>query len=61
MNADFNTKMIVMSKKEAAAAGKPNTVEYNTLVELMKNFPSFRVEVKTSTKRKTEFKGLDYK
>ena len=61
MNANLMTKKIEMTKTEAKAAGKPNTAEYNTLLELMKNFPSFTVEIKAPAKRKSEFKGLDYK
>ena len=54
------TKKIEMTKTEAKAAGKPNTAEYNTLLELMKNFPSYQIEIKTPAKHKNEFKGLDY-
>lgn len=61
MNANLMTKKIEMTKTEAKAAGKPNTAEYNTLLELMKSFPSFTVEIKAPAKRKSEFKGLDYK
>ena len=61
MFTNHMTKKIEMTKTEAKAAGKPNTAEYNTLLELMKNFPSFTVEIKAPAKRKSEFKGLDYK
>lgn len=61
MNANLITKKIEMSKTEAKAAGKPNTAEYNTLLELMKNFPGYQIEiVKTATKKADRFKGLDY-
>lgn len=54
------TKKIEMSKTEAKAAGKPNTTEYNTLLELMKNFPGFQIEiVKSAAKKADRFKGLD--
>ena len=44
----------------AKAAGKPNTTEYNTLLELMKNFPGFQIEiVKSAAKKADRFKGLD--
>ena len=44
------TKKIEMSKVEAKAAGKPSTNEYNTLLELLKNFPGYQIEiVKTSS------------
>ncbi len=60
MNANLMTKKIEMTKTEAKAAGKPNTGEYNTLLELMHNFPSFAIEIKAPAKRKVEFKGLTY-
>ena len=31
------------------------------LMELMKSFPTFTIEIKAPAKRKSEFKGLDYK
>lgn len=61
MNANHITKKIEMTKTESKAAGKPNTAEYNTLLELMNNFPSYQIEiVKTAAKKVDRFKGLDY-
>mgnify|MGYP003291631317 CR=1 FL=1 len=61
MNANLMTKKIEMSKVEAKAAGKPSTNEYNTLLELLKNFPGYQIEiVKTAAKKVDRFKGLDY-
>lgn len=61
MNANLMTKKIEMTKTEAKAAGKPNTTEYNTLLELMNNFPGYQIEiVKTAAKKVDRFKGLDY-
>ena len=54
------TKKIEMTKTEAKAAGKPNTAEYNTLLELMKNFPGYQIEIVKSAKKVDRFKGLDY-
>lgn len=54
------TGKIEMTKTEAKAAGKPNTAEYNTLLELMKNFPGFQIEIVKSAKKGDRFKGLDY-
>ena len=60
MYANLMTKKIVMAKTEAKAAGKPNTEEYNTLLDLMKNFPGFQIEiVKSAAKKADRFKGLD--
>lgn len=61
MYANLMTKKIVMTKTEAKAAGKPNTTEYNALLDLMKNFPGFQIEIVKSTAKKVDrFKGLDY-
>lgn len=60
MNANLFSRKIEMTKTEAKAAGKPNTTEYNILLELMKNFPGFQIEiVKSAAKKVDRFKGLD--
>ena len=60
MNANLFSRKIEMTKTEAKAAGKPNTTEYKTLLELMKNFPGFQIEiVKSAAKKADRFKGLD--
>ena len=60
MNANLFSRKIEMTKTEAKAAGKPNTTECNTLLELMKNFPGFQIEiVKSAAKKVDRFKGLD--
>ena len=60
MNANLFSRKVEMTKTEAKAAGKPNTAEYNTLLELMKNFPGFPIEiVKSAAKKVDRFKGLD--
>lgn len=61
MYANLFEKKFEMTKAEAKAAGKIGTDEYNTLMNLMKSFPTFTIEIKAPAKRKTEFKGLDYK
>ena len=61
MNANLFAKKIEMTKTEAKAAGKPNTAEYNTLLELMNSFPGYQIEiVKTSAKKVDRLRGLDY-
>lgn len=61
MNANHITKKYEMTKTEAKSAGKPNTDAYNTLLELMKNFPGYEIEiVKPASKKTDRFKGLDY-
>ena len=61
MYANLFESKIEMTKAEAKNAGKIGTDEYNTLMNLMKSFPTFTIDIKTPAKRKTEFKGLDYK
>ena len=60
MNANLMTKKIEMTKTEAKAAGKPNTAEYNTLLELMKNFPGYQIEIVKSVRKGDCFKGLSF-
>lgn len=60
MNANLEMKKIVMTKTEAKAAGNPATPEYATLLELMKNFPTFPIEIMKATKKVDRFKGLNY-
>ena len=61
MYAAIEMKKIMMTKAESKNAGKPNTSEYNTLMELKKSFPDFQIEIaKSSTKKADRFKGLDY-
>ena len=61
MNANLLCKRIEMSKNEAKAAGKLNTLEANLLKEYRKDYPGFEIYIKPTARRKTEFKGLDYK
>ena len=60
MIAFLFSREIRVPKTEATAAGNPNTTEYKTLLELMKNFPGFQIEiVKSAAKKADRFKGLD--
>jgi hypothetical protein len=54
------TKKIEMSKKEAKAAGKIGTPEFEELKNYMKEYPNFEIQIKAPAKRKVEFRGLDY-
>ena len=60
MNANLMTKKIEMSKKEAKAAGKIGTPEFEELKNYMKEYPNFEILIKAPAKRKVEFRGLDY-
>lgn len=61
MNANLFTKKIEMSQKEAKEAGKLNTEKFNELRSYMAMYPGFEIQIKAPTKRKVEFRGLDYK
>lgn len=61
MHVNLFEKKIELTKAEAKAAGKPNSTDYAKLLELMKNFPGYPVEImKSAAKRGERFKGLDY-
>ena len=60
MNANLMTKKIEMSKKEAKAAGKIGTPEFEELKNYMAIYPGFEVLIKAPAKRKVEFRGLTY-
>ena len=61
MNANLLCKRIEMSKNEAKAAGKLGSTEFNLLKQYRKEYPGFEIYIKPASRRKTEFKGLDYK
>lgn len=61
MFANLMEKKIVMTKPEAAKAGKMGTDKYNELAALMERFPNFEIiVVKTNTKSADHLKGLTY-
>lgn len=60
MNANLMTKKIEMSKKEAKAAGKIGTPEFEELKSYMKEYPHFEIQIKAAGKKKVEFRGLTY-
>ena len=63
MTIDFAKKVIMITKKEAKAASKYDTHEYNAIMELQEKHPGFVVvvhEIKSSPKRKSANKGFTY-
>ena len=63
MNANLMTKKIEMSKTEAKAAGKINSEKFNELHTLRTMYPTFEIEIKASTTKKSakeNYKGLTY-
>ena len=60
MNANLMTKKVELTKKDAKAAGKIGTVEFEELKNYLAMYPGFEVQIKAPAKRKVEFRGLDY-
>lgn len=58
MFANYEKKIIEMTKSESKAAGKVGTTEYETLKELRSENPTFRIVIKAS-KSRDNMKGLD--
>lgn len=53
-------RTIVITKKFAAAAKRYGTKEYKNLQKVRRDYPNYRVEVKTVSKKSNSFKGLTY-
>lgn len=60
MNANLMTKKVELTKKEAKAAGKIGTAEFEELKNYLAMYPGFEVQIKAPAKRKVEFRGLTY-
>ena len=58
MNANYEKKIIEMTKSESKSAGKVGTAEYEMLKELRSENPGFRIVIKAS-KSRDNMKGLD--
>ena len=57
MNANYEKKIIEMTKSESKSAGKVGTTEYEMLKELRSENPTFRIVIKAS-KSRDNMKGL---
>ena len=60
MNANITKRTIEMSTKEAKAAGKYDSPEFNLLQGLRAAYPTFQIVVKAPKKAKNQLK-IDYK
>ena len=60
MNANITKHSIEMSTKEAKAAGKFGSPEFNELQGLRAAYPNFKIDVKAPKKAKNQLK-IDYK
>ena len=54
------SRTIEITKKFAAAAKYYNTTEYDELQAVRKDYPNYRVQIKTVTKKADHFKGLSF-
>ena len=61
MNANLFAKKIEMTKAEAKEAGKLNSDKFKELRQLMEMYPGYEIQIKAPAKRKSDFRGLDYK
>ena len=53
-------RTIEITKKFAAVAKHYNTTEYDALQAVRKDYPNYRVQIKTVTKKADHFKGLSF-
>ncbi len=60
MYANIINKTIEMSKNEAKAAGKVNSQAFKDFQQLHAAYPNYEIEIKASTKRNNDYKGLTY-
>ncbi len=60
ININNNNRTIEITKKFAVAAKRFGTPEYEDLQNVRKDYPRYRVEVKTITKKADSFKGLTF-
>lgn len=64
VTVNYGTKEIVLSKQFNTKAKRYNSPEYKQLLEVIKDFPSYEVKVRTTTSRvnrkSDSYKGLTY-
>ena len=61
INVNFGSKRIEMTKSFAHGAGQYGSDEYKALVEIRKEFPDYKLVVKTPAKKSTPtFRGMTY-
>ena len=60
MTINIIERTIEMTKKEAREISMGNSKKLNEFIELRKLFPDFDAVIKTPTKKRETYKGLDY-
>lgn len=61
MKANLTNRTIEMTKSEAKAAGKLNSDKFRELKEYQAAYPTFTNDIIDAPKKKSQYKGLDYK
>lgn len=60
MKVNYSNNTIEMTKTETKEASNPNSNTFKELIKLKTLFPDFTIATKSSTRRASSFKGLDY-
>jgi hypothetical protein len=61
MKANLMNRTIEMTKSEAKAAGRINSEKFNELKNYQNAYPTFTIAIIETPKKKTQYRGLDYK
>lgn len=61
LTIDTKKKVIAMTKKFAKASRRVGSPEYDMLQLVRRDYPSYRVEAKTTKAKANSLKGLNYK
>ncbi len=61
MKANLMNRTIEMTKNEAKAAGKITSDKFKELREYQEAYPTFTIAIVATPKRKSQYKGLNYK
>ena len=61
LTIDTKKKVIAMTKKFAKASRRVGSPEYDMLQLVRRDYPSYRVETKTTKAKANSLKGLNYK
>ena len=61
MKANLMNRTIEMTKSEAKAAGRINSEKFHELKNYQNAYPTFTIAIIETPKKKSQYKGLDYK
>lgn len=60
MIIDYRNEVLILTKKEYAAATKFDTYEYHMLKEVKKDYPEYTLTIKSTPHRHTPYSTLTY-